>query len=555
MRSAVLLALALCVPVAGAAQSRPDRGVRVRVVELGGGRAYLTPGMDEQVRPGSVVVIRGQRLSVAEASRTHAVVLAHGRGLRVGDVGQLARAADADTAADVEVVRLPPPQPLVRFRGIWPRARRPADAQRPSPVLVPLVEPVRGVHLVVQESSGAIVPLGGRRGARAWGELRLRARAEPLRPWLGARADVAVRAWSDPSLDDWLRAPSNPSLLARAAEVRLGRQDGLHARAGRLAWAAHGVGMLDGVRVQAPVRSGLTLAAFGGVVPDAVTTSPSVSAARFGAEIALDDADGPLAPDLVAVVQGSVFDGVLDERRLLVAARLRPTNALVAATAELDQFPPDEPSGAGTIELGHLAVDGELRLGSLRLGARLARELPERSWLLRSRLPEEWACSTPNRSGASATEPCEQPDQAALFGAAHASLERGGFGVAAGVHVWTLGTALDAVGGFASGSARVLGQGRLEVGLSGSRTAWLDTLALRLGAGATLLGDALDASIYVRPAVNRGEVEPEPWVEHAGGLEATVALGDALLLTAIAEVRRGRDDTDLVLLTNASYSP
>ncbi|MGB3050233.1 MAG: hypothetical protein WBB42_04510, partial [Polyangiales bacterium] len=85
---AALLACTALFAATSAASAASGRRVSVKVIDIAGGRAYLTPGEAAGVGVGSVVVLRDRRYRVVGATGKHAVIEMKGRELRVGMTGR-----------------------------------------------------------------------------------------------------------------------------------------------------------------------------------------------------------------------------------------------------------------------------------------------------------------------------------------------------------------------------------------------------------------------------------------------------------------------------------
>lgn len=348
--------------------------VEVRVVEVAGGRAYLAPSVPE----GTVVTIDGRSFAVTASTTKNAVIEADG--LAVGAVGD----ADVRAAAAAPVVeRMPAPAPLSRFKGQW-KDPVPPSTRGPARV-VPLgrVAGRKDLRATVMAqamltTTDAMLALGGEVHVEPWRE----------RP-LGFDADAALLLWLGETDGPAMR----PLLRVRELRLRYGGEREPVAAIGRLRWAAQTVGLLDGARIAASVGRGVTVAAFGGVVPDPLDGAPSVDVSRFGAELSWAPAKARLAQRIDVTAFGSVWDGALDERRLAASARAFPGRGAVGAHVEVSAFDVPNAWGAAPVELTAAGADFAWRADAWRVSARLDARQPERSRFLASLLPEGWLCS------------------------------------------------------------------------------------------------------------------------------------------------------------------
>ncbi|HEY0988927.1 MAG TPA: hypothetical protein VGD80_17790, partial [Kofleriaceae bacterium] len=120
------VALVLVVVLAAPAVAAP---LRVTVVEVAGGMAYLDKGSSDGVVRGTRVAFGGQTAVVVEVTAGSAVIELGSFALAVGSTGT----ADI-TPPSSSVPRLPRPRPVEAFRGQWPAPELPASTQSPRPV-------------------------------------------------------------------------------------------------------------------------------------------------------------------------------------------------------------------------------------------------------------------------------------------------------------------------------------------------------------------------------------------------------------------------------------
>ena len=553
-RALVLLPLALCgLCVAGTAAADPPQGpapdttrVPVRVVEVAGGRAYVQPGARAGVRRGDVAIIARRRYRVVAASASTAIVAPlDGRAPRTGSRGVVHASA---RAGEEEGEPLPLPRRLAAFRGQWPEATRPAEAQTPEHVPLGAPAEVRGRTRVALSLGGqALVPVSGDREPIGRAELRARLHAEPLSAApLSLDADVAAQLWLAADLDARRGAGSRPALHVRELQAAYGRST--MAAAGRLRHAARGLGALDGLRVQVAPVDGLTAAAFGGLVPDPLDSSPGSGAARFGAEVAYEDASAALRPRGALTAHASRFDGQLDERRLAGQLDLFPGRSRVGGHFELSLFDADNPWGAPEQQLTAAGADTSLRFGAVEVGGRFDMQHPERSLWLASFLPPEWLCVPRAGAAIDALDEC----------AASSAIYTGQLDV--GLHLErsaiTIGGSLRASGGgdleqralFANLRVlQLIGALRLDLGALATDGTLLRSVALPLALGVPLLALDLDLSLRYRPALLQYQTGGDAFLQHTAGLGLGMAAAPTVQLGLDADLTTG-SEVDLAVV-------
>lgn len=556
MRASLMAAIVLAMLLADApvsaqrqrAGARED-SVAVDVVEVAGGRAFLSAGENEGVRAGSVVRFRSARLRVLAATRTRSVVDLGDEHLREGDHGQATVTPEEDAGS---ARRLPAPAPLSRHRGMWPNAVRPATLQHPRHVAIGRIGPTGPVRVVLSESSAAAVPFGQPSDAVAWTELRARADGTATRA-VGFDADAAVRLWLARGLLRQAGPDRRPLILVRAAEGRIGPRGAPILAFGRLRSAAATVGMLDGVRVGTPPLGGVSLAAFGGAVPDPVTTEPALQATRFGVELAARDRKSALRPSLAIVGMGSTFEGELDERRVAMLGRLFPGPLMLGGGLELSQFPADNPWGAPAVELTSASLDASAHAGVFHAGARFDLWRPQRSRWLDAVLPLGLACTV-----AAAESTCESPGEAVLSGALDLGLDLPATSVRAGGSVATGSDdqELQELSGWLfARRTGLFGFARAELGATATRTAFADFYSLRPGVGASVSDGTLDIGLYWRPLLYRAFLDAAWRVDHRGGFELVASPSPSVDLTLAGEIGAGYDRDSFTLMSTAAWRP
>ena len=566
--------LALCVAPAapraqdgGQEEKDESRVVTVRVVEVAGGRAYIEPGEEAGLRAGQNVRFRKRRFRIAGVTRANAVIELGDTRLRTGDRGR-ARVVLREAAQGLE-----PPPPLSVYRNQWGEATRPASRQNPKAVPLggPMGAPGR-YRLVVQGGVVSFLPLGDdpvrpqNPQANSLTRLSLGARLQ-AQPWretpFGFDADVAVSKWLGNGLSRGLGADSRPLVRVRELRLRYGDAREPMAGLGRLRYAASTVGLLDGVRVQTPFYGKWRVAGFGGFVPDLLSGRPAFDAARFGVETTYHDAESAWRTLVNVVAQGSLFDGRLDERRLSSYVRMFRGPLAMMAHGELSMFDDDNPWGASPVQLSAAGVNASVRMGPMRASARFDVRTPERSYWLASLLPQSWLCTStplppPNPADPNPTvEPCNGNSDMRRMGAVDIGYERGRMAVTAGAATVGVssGEDFETVSVFADARAlEVLGRGRVELGVLGSRGAFLDTVATRVGGGAAV-GHGVDVSLYYRPALLRYQASVDDIYEHRFGADVLYTPRPVLDLALTLEGVAGADAPAVGMFATAVWRP
>jgi hypothetical protein len=539
--------------------------VAVQVVEVAGGRAYLTPGAGAGIRAGQTVRIGAQRLRIAAVTESYTVVELGKRGLREGMRGV---AVKEEIEARGESERRAP-VPLESFRGAWQAPRLPATAQNPAHV--PLMGVAGGTgryRVVLIGAAASVLPLEGERGSVNRVSLGAALHAEPWQGLpLGVDADLSVSRWLGAGIDDnlGLGAGSRPTLRVRELRLRYGEEYAPLAGIGRLRAATATVGVLDGVRVRTPRFSGFSLAAFGGYVPDATTAEPATDNARFGVELGYSDPDSAWRPWIEVVAHGSRFAGALDERRLSSHASVHHQILSLSSYAELSMFERDNPWGADRVELTAAGIDASVHLDDIRVSARIDKRQPERSRWLASLLPQSWLCTAAPQPDPDAVEPCAGARDARYLATLDAGYHGRRLSLTAGAS--TVGTTtesdtatpiagpIEEVAAFADlRVVGILGESRLHLGALAARSALLSTLAVRAGVGAPI-GDALDLELSYRPAALLYNADIATIFEHRVGLDLVYTPHPTLDLAATAEGVLGDDVTALGLFATAVWRP
>ena len=533
MRAALILAALLVLATPAAAGP-----VAVKVVDVAGGAAYVSPGRAAGVVPGTVIRVRGVELVVVEVTETTAMVRLGGARLALGDAGT----ADVVPGAAPTVVRPTRPRPPDAFVGQWNDPVPPALAQRPAPVPLGAARPPGAARVAVIGHGYAAAQ---RRVSSGDAELRAIASFQPRadRPF-AADLDVAAR-WFSGGYD----ARSHTPVFVRAAQLRYGDAADPGLALGRLRFAATAVGMLDGGR--AAVRLGeLEVAAFGGVVPDPLSGRPDTSASRFGVELGYDAPEAPWQPRISLAAHGSTWDGRLDERRLSLAASVDRGPWWIDGWADAEAFAADNPWGARSIEVTGAGATAQWRRHGDHAGLDVTFLRPERSLRLAAALPPEWLCTLVPRASA---ETCATGD---WWGSATASAGTRGarWAIDGGA---TLGDShgefrgLDR-SGFVRGEVR-FGAARLVAGLAGGQASFASWSSAELGAGYATR--TVDVALGYRPELLDYAASTGPVTLHTVIADVRFALSTALDLAVSATGTTGADRDALALLATFAWRP
>ena len=539
----------------GAGRAAADP-VAVKVVDVAGGAAYLSPGRAAGIVPGTRIRLHGVELVVVEVTEKTAMVRLGTARVAIGEPGSADVTPGASSAMKPLDRRSPEmegggpagsaggaggkaprgvdkPRPPDAFRGQWADPVLPATHQRPIAVPLGAAGAPGEAHVtVIGHAFGAV----DRAHSAADAEGRVIASFDVMtdRP-LAADLDLAGRWFSD-GFDRHTRTP----VLVRAAQLRYGDAADPGLAIGRLRFAASVVGMLDGGRASARVGA-VELAAFGGLVPDPLSGKPDTGAARFGGELTYDAADAPWQPHVAITAHGSTWDGQLDERRLSVAASGDRGSWWLDGWAEAQAFAAGNPWGAGSVELTGAGATAQWREHGSHAGLDLTFLRPERSLRLAAALPPAWLCTLVPQ-GTSA-ETCAAGD---WWGSATASLgtRTPRWAIDAG---GTLGDSHGQVrgtdrSGYLRGELRA-GPGRLIAGLAGGQASFASWTAGELGA-AYARGRTLDVALTYRPELLDYVASTAPRLMHSVIADARFALSTAFDLALSAIATAGGNDAD-----------
>ncbi len=529
--------------------------VRVRVVDVAGGRAYVQPGADRGLRAGTRVRFGQRRFRVAAVNRTSAVIELGDRHLRVGNVGR-ARVRRRRTTNQAD--GLPDVTPLAAFRGQWPQPRRPALDQHPDPVPlggnVNADDPLRLSALV-----GTLlrVPLGSEGRLLGRGFARVRLHAEPLheRP-LSVDVDAQAQLWLGSDIASRPGDGSRPYLLVRRLELAYGRDASI--ALGRLRRASAFVGNLDGARVRTPTfGGGFSFGAFGGIVPNPTDGAPNLDVARFGAEAHFERPDNPLRPIATLVAHGSTYKGI-DERRLAAELYIHPDWGSAGAFAELSMFRPNNRWNAPRVDLTTLGMDFGFRTGPFSAHLHGSLRKPERSRFIDSLLPPEWTCTPTPQSGAPTDEPCDGRYHARHYGSADVGVEVGErLDLRVGGTIAHTGTRneLDVGTGFVQvRAARIANLFRLSVMAEASGGSLLRRYGGRLEVGAGPILGKVDVTLHYGAAAGMLRADQKLYIEHRAGGSLYLSMNRSWRFRLMADALAGGPTSAMLIQAQLIWS-
>jgi hypothetical protein len=533
------------------------KSVEVTVVELAGARAYVQPGGAAGVHRGTPVLINQKEHPVIEASDSYAVIEVGDKPLHERERGRAILVADeSDKPAE-----LPKPRPLETWRHAWREEQAPADAQQPRFVPIGTEERNRRFDVRLTASGGGIIPVGGQVGSPlALGELNARMHAEPFAAPFAFDLDASLQSWAAADLATRVGGTTRSTVYVREllASYTAGS---LYAGIGRLRYAASTLGTLDGARVEERMGGGFSAGAFGGFLPNPLSGAPSVDAQRFGVEARYSRPDAAVRPEAALVLQGSTFQGTLDERRLSGVFGVYPGLSRVGGYFEVSGFDANNPWRASPVELTAAGIDASVRLGPLELGARFDARQPERSRWLAFYLPASWFCTTVPAPGANLTAPesCNGDVSTRAFGEVDAGLQLDHFSLfiaATAIRDLTQSPEANMTGGFASARVlRIARTLRFEVSGNYSSGSYLDMFGGTAGPGMTLLDDALDVSAYYRVAILQYRSESALLVQNGAGGTIVLFPSSEVLFTLQGEGMSGDDARALMLFGSVTWRP
>lgn len=540
------LSVLSCLLASDLAYAKPARRITVRVVDVSGGRAYLSAGSEQGLRRGTTVRFGKVERRVEETSHHFAVVPA--RSLRLGAKGT----AEVSTVTEGAVERLPTPRPTEAFFGQWPAPVLPATQQRPK--YVPLGRsqaPRERVDATLSASGAGFVPVDGKTDALGRAELRARLLVTPATSVpLAFSADVAMQEWLGRYATGVASGDARPLFRVRELTLDLGASDRYHAQLGRLRYAAANLGMLDGARMETASFGPVRIAGFGGLLPDPIDGNVGSGAGRFGLELNARGEDTATQPELTVVLQGSVFDGSLDERRLYARTQLWPGDHRVGGYVEATAFDADNPWQRPSIDLTSAGADFDLRFSALRFGGRFDMRKPERSYWLERTFPSTWLCS--GASNGSPTAACTGEDDTRYMAQGFAGYDFSAAQIDAGGS-WTASSQTD-LGQHALGYATLRFidiADRYDLAFGGSHeggTVLRSNTAVRADFGAGFLDERVRVGVYYRPAYRRYQASVNGLWEQGAGASLRVAPIPAWSFDLYGDTRLGDVDAVLVML-------
>lgn len=540
-------------PVSGHAQ--PVARVPVVVVDVAGDVAYVQPGEQKGVVVGTRLLFKAKRYVVEASTSAYAIVRLKKTQLAVGERG----VATVRRRRAVKKVVLGTEPPVQHVAG-WAEAPRPAESQSPKHVPLTASAARRRYRARLIATTLGSVPLSGAGGGIWNGSIRGIVHAEPIDGFpFSLDADAAVQFYAASNLDERAGANSRPVLVARQLQASVGEVTDFYASLGRLRYAASTVGMLDGVRVGAPLVGGLRLGAFGGAVPRPDDTAPSLDATRFGVELSYDDVSSELRPSASLIAYGSTFGGELDERRIDASAHIYPGGVSLGGFAQLSFYDKDNPWNVATTQLSAAGLDGGYRAGVWHVAARTDFRRPERSKWLASYLPPGYLCVLEPRP---VTDP-QAPDTCTGQSGARYQVSAD-TGLTFSRVALTVGGTLSEAPSFGAYQHLVFVQGRItrlaevfyvESMLSASDSGFVDSYAASTRVGASVISDDLDVSVRYRISMNQWDAEIGATLDHLIGATAWIRVDDTLRLALDGDAMMGPHASAMLFQTSLQWIP
>jgi len=535
--------------------------IPVTVVELAGTDAYIKPGANGGVHRGAIVVLGGKEYSVTLTTGAFAVIDVTKSPPHEQDTGTASMVSEEEEKAK----ELVPPRPLATWSRAWTELAPIANEQ--TPPFVPLggnTERNRRWDVRLSTAFGGLFPTGGGANGPSTirAELNARIHAEPFDGRLTAPItfdfDASLQRWFGPGIDARDGSAARPTIWLREALVGYG-SGGWYAGLGRMRYAASTLGTLDGTRVQAPLGQGFAIGAFGGVLPNPLSGEPSLVAQRFGVEATFNRPELALRPEAALVLQGSMFEGSLDERRLSGLVGIYPGLSRFGGHFEVSNFEPGNPWKASPIELTAAGLDGSVRAGIFQLGGRVDVRQPDRSRWLASFLPAYWFCRTVP-TAATGTEPCDGSVSTRALGEVDAGVEVGKVSITIGgtriTDLTQTGGAPDMTGAFASGRVvRIAKLVRIEASGNYSQATYLKMYGGSAGPGLTLFDDALDVSAYYRNATLEYRSVSTSLVQNGFGGTVMLFPSPVVIFTLQSEAITGSDANALLVFGTMMWRP
>jgi hypothetical protein len=530
----------------------------VTVIEVAGARAYVQPGANAGIHRGATVALRGKEYPVIETSDSFAVIQVGSDAVREQERGKATLVSDESH----KPVELPKPRDPAIWEHAWSPEQPPADAQQPRFVPLGGDERNRRFDVRLTLAAGGLIPFGSQVGnAFGQGELNARLHAEPFAVPLALDVDASLYGWAAADLATRVGGPTRPTGYVREllASYSAG---GLYAGIGRMRYAASTLGTLDGARVQKELGgSGFSIGAFGGLLPNPLSSAPSLDAQRFGVEARFHRPDIGVRPEAALVVHGSTFQGALDERRLSGTVSVYPGPSRIGGYFEVSNFDANNPWRAAPVELTAAGVDASVRLGNFEFGGRFDAREPELSRWLGSFFPQSWFCTTIPAPAANPTapEPCDGTLSRRMYGQVDARVEIDRFSLSLGgttVRDLNQSGAPDMTGGFAALRAvRLVRTLRLEASGNYSHSTYFDLFGGTAGPGVTLLGDALDLTAYYRISVIKYRSVDTSLTQNGAGATLAFFPNAAVFFTFQGEAIAGDDVNALMLFATLTWRP
>jgi hypothetical protein len=539
--------LGLCTEASAASTRR----VTIKVVDIAGGRAYLSPGEAAGVRVGSIVVLRDHRYRVVAVTAKHAVIEMKGRELRVGMTGRAEGKVERSAEGS-----LPRPKPLSAYEDQWREPVLPATKQTPEYVPLGNYSDGTRIDLALSTDVGGTVALGD---GESFGRAGLRARlhAEPFEQPVFFDIDLAGQSWFGGNIANRPGASSRPVVAVRELQFGYGTLQSAQVALGRLPFVAVGVGQLDGLRVRSPAWAGFSIGAFGGTVPDPLDNLPTLDTTRFGVQLAYQNESLDAQPFVGLSVHGSTFMGEIDERRLNLEFDVFPGAARVSGHFELSMHDELNVWQAPRFEVSAAGLDASFRVGLFQLTGRFDMRLPERSLWLTTYLPLGYLCNTEPASSVGNEIVCVDSNDARYFGGLDASFlfPRVAFHAGANlVHSQTAADFEQLAGYLQVRVLRIADIAWTDFSVAAYARSFVSDYAARI-AGGVDIGRIAELSAYYRVSLNQYDADPDGWLQHSAGGNLYFGLGHDLDLGLRVDGIFGEDVSVLVLGSNLTWRP
>ena len=531
--------------------------VEVTVIEIAAGKAYVQPGEKAGVHKNAPITINGKEHRVIEVTDSYAVI-----DLQEGPVKEKDKGRCAFIEAEPEAKQLPPPKPLSTWEHGWTAEAPPADQQQPKFVPIGEVSRNRKWDAMLAFTAGGTAPFAGQHGASiGYIQLDARLHAEPFSVPAAFDFDGSLRFWAASDLSTRVGGTTRSYVWIRELLASYGNaQTGWYAGLGRMKYAASTLGTLDGIRLQAPLGGGVTLAAFGGFLPNPLGSEIAVDAQRFGVEARWYRPDLGVRPEAALVIHGSMFQGKPDERRVSAMFGVYPGRARIGGHIEVSNFDSNNPWNAAPVEITAAGLDDSVRIGPFELGSRIDFIEPERSRWLASYLPTTWFCRPVASPGTPTNaEPCDGANDMRAQGQLTMSYTKGMIAATIGGTAMadvSHGTEPRVLGGYVSARlvriAKVL---RLEASANYSNATYLDMFGGTAGLGVTVFHDALDVSAYYRRS-ELAYASNDTFLEQNGFGGAIVLFPTATVMATVqGEAITGNDFNGVYVFGTIAWRP